>query len=491
MPYIKSSWLDNSPIPYVIVWGQTNIDSEYIYNPVNKTLIIKCEDDYDCLVHKVKTAITCIMKEFNPDYIIKCDDDVYVDTDKLQEYVDLMKENNIIYHGKPINMSKGNISYFGIHKYKQKKNKMPYCYKENISYAYGPIYFLSKKACQVIIDHMDPEYCQFEDVNVGYTLKINNIFLNTDIKYNKYLFENNIIHYLNGTVMSWHDSEHISFAHSEHRTPDLEKGDSYMSGTEKWTVPYLTGGLGNQMFTISAAYITSSINNLPLNLFKFDQNKNHYFKSIYKNFSGIKTEPFKDNVNYKIIKQQNIRMNEKDEQIHSCWNPHTNALRCILFGAFHYYPHIIPYEKEIRNLFLSGLTDYRNNLLTKYNFDNMGFIHSRRGKYLLPTQYYEKALEKYDSSLNFFVVSDENEWIKSENFFKNERFTIFEGDELETLALMSLCTSGAISSGSSFGWWGAFLGAYEKRNPIIVPKKWVKIPDPKSLIPEEWMTITL
>ena len=81
--------------------------------------------------------------------------------------------------------------------------------------------------------------------------------------------------------------------------------------------------------------------------------------------------------------------------------------------------------------------------------------------------------------------------IKSENFFANERFTIFEGDELETLALMSLCTNGTISSGLSLGWWGAFLGAYAKRNPVVVPKKWIKIPDSQSLLPEEWITISV
>ena len=369
---------------------------------------------------------------------------------------------------------------------------LQYCYKENISYAHGPFYFLSKKACQIIIEHMDPEYCQFEDVNMGYTLKSKNIFLNTDNKYDKYLFQDNIIHYLNGSVMSWHDSEHISFSHDFHKSRDLEKNDSYMSGTEKWVVPYLTGGLGNQMFTISAAYITSIINNLPLNLFKFNQSpysKNDYFKSIYKNFPGLNSSDFKDNVNYKLIKQQNISLVINDERTFSCWNPHTNALRCMLSGSFHYYRHIMPYEKELRNLFLSGLTEYRDNLLTKYSFDNIGFIHVRRGKYLQSMEYYEKALEKHDSLLKFFVVGDDIQWIKSESFFKNNRFTIFEGDELETLTLMSLCTSGAISSNSSFGWWGAFLGAYEKRNLVIVPKKWVKIPDSQSLIPEEWISL--
>jgi hypothetical protein len=248
------------------------------------------------------------------------------------------------------------------------------------------------------------------------------------------------------------------------------------------------------MFIIVAAYITSLVNNIPMNIYKFFDNphsKIDYFKTIFGKFSGIKEEQFNDVCNYKIIKSMNTGFD--------IWNPHTNALRCILVGYFQYYPNMIPYEKEIRNLFISGLSEYRNNLLTKYNFDNTGFIHIRRGDYinkqdihyLQPIQYYEKALEKIDSNINFFIVSDDIQWVKSEQFFNNERFTFFEGDELETLALMSLCTSCAICANSTFSWWGAFLGTYEKRNPVFVPKKWISLAKPENLrlIPEEWNII--
>jgi hypothetical protein len=54
---------------------------------------------------------------------------------------------------------------------------------------------------------------------------------------------------------------------------------------------------------------------------------------------------------------------------------------------------------------------------------------------------------------------------------------------------MSLCNSAAICANSTFSWWGAFLGAYEMRNPVIVPKKWINEPYAENLIPEEWIRI--
>ena len=55
---------------------------------------------------------------------------------------------------------------------------------------------------------------------------------------------------------------------------------------------------------------------------------------------------------------------------------------------------------------------------------------------------------------------------------------------------MSLCKGGAICSNSTFCWWGAFLGTYEKRNPVFVPKKWISVKDDMSnLFPSEWIII--
>ena len=87
------------------------------------------------------------------------------------------------------------------------------------------------------------------------------------------------------------------------------------------------------------------------------------------------------------------------------------------------------------------------------------------------------------------VVSDDIEWVKSQDFFKLSIFEIYESNnELETLALMAKCKAGAICANSTFSWWGAFLGAYEKRNPVVVPKYWIR-EKIECLYPTDWFVL--
>lgn len=101
----------------------------------------------------------------------------------------------------------------------------------------------------------------------------------------------------------------------------------------------------------------------------------------------------------------------------------------------------------------------------------------------------EEKINENNPHVRFFVVSDDNNWIKYEPFFKDEKFEIFEINELETLALMSLSSSAAVCANSIYSWWGAFLGAYEKLNHIIVPKDFIKMPLCENIMPKEWIQI--
>jgi hypothetical protein len=58
----------------------------------------------------------------------------------------------------------------------------------------------------------------------------------------------------------------------------------------------------------------------------------------------------------------------------------------------------------------------------------------------------------------------------------------------ETLELMRLAKSYVISN-STFGWWGAFL-SHSPKPSVICPRPWfIGLPEPKSMIPENWIEI--
>ena len=182
-----------------------------------------------------------------------------------------------------------------------------------------------------------------------------------------------------------------------------------------------------------------------------------------------------------------------------------------------YFKHI---EKEIREDF-EFVDDIREPCLEfTCLHDKLIFLHVRRGDNVgrehlhpVPTfNYYEKALEHFDSDSKVLVVSDDVEWCKKQDFFEDARFFIneeveqydhecMEGDGVYRksfipyvdLCLMSQC-NGAIISPSTLSWWGAWLQK-NRTNPVIAPDPWfgpqlLKDNDTKDLIPDDWIKLS-
>jgi len=257
-------------------------------------------------------------------------------------------------------------------------------------------------------------------------------------------------------------------------------------------IPIPIGGLGNQMFIIAAAYTVHKTISAPLYILNHNTKYNKHSKLNY---------------NETIFKHLGIRVNEDDHDtayLHTLkytkfspsgfknWNPSELKPGVIMSSYFQYYPPLKIYESEIRELFIKGLDSYIKNLSKDYS--SYAFLHVRRGDYLenpnihyiQPIEYYEKASNDLSKIL---IISDDMSWIKQQDFFKNDKFELFQSEnELETLAVMTMCKSGAICANSTFSWWGAFLGAHENRSPVYIPKKWISDPI-VSLFPEEWIII--
>ena len=181
-----------------------------------------------------------------------------------------------------------------------------------------------------------------------------------------------------------------------------------------------------------------------------------------------------------------------------------------------YFKHI---EQEIREdfAFKDEILEPCNEFIS--NFENILFLHVRRGDnvgreeyYSMMTfDYYERALKEFDDDAYVLVVSDDPVWCSQQEFFESDRFLIntdvpeydhlcLEGDgqhrkskvPYTDLCLMSLC-NGAILSASTLGWWGAWLQK-GRTNPVVVPEHWYgpvleAVNDCRDLYPEDWTVI--
>jgi hypothetical protein len=259
-------------------------------------------------------------------------------------------------------------------------------------------------------------------------------------------------------------------------------------------VPILSGGIGNQMFIVAASYVAARQAGCPLYIINCTPDNNHnklsydYNQLIFKDFGQIVDDL--DTTQYTPFTQ----ISEEDwHPAFDPWDPATISPGTKMISNFQYYPPLKPYEDEIRAKFLKALEPF----VPPCDTAGAAFLHIRRGDYLdnplyhfvQTLDYYKEAVKQLRKNVSkIFVISDDMEWVASQGFFRQPIFESFEGDELQTLALMSRCVKGAICGNSTFSWWGAFLGAHAERAPVYVPSDWIDIPVP-SLFPEEWIVI--
>jgi hypothetical protein len=122
-------------------------------------------------------------------------------------------------------------------------------------------------------------------------------------------------------------------------------------------------------------------------------------------------------------------------------------------------------------------------------------LHIRRGDFLinsgnhhnLSLDYYETSLSMFENNRNVIIFSDDSEWCKEQELFRDDRFLVAEGNSSYVdLCLMSLCSEHIIAN-STFSWWGAWLA---NSNRVIAPRKWFgpnnSHLDTKDLYPETW-----
>ena len=263
----------------------------------------------------------------------------------------------------------------------------------------------------------------------------------------------------------------------------------------------LIAGLGNQLFMAAAAFCVGEAHECPVYLCNEQDNKHNLLKLDYRDtvFKYLGTK----------IPHNLVLTGYKHYQ-HPDFEPwHVSQLTppIVLGGFFQFISNIEVNEEEVRSKILKGLDETRLRMKERYNinFAETAFLHVRRGDYLeLPEFHYNIGIEYYKKAFKvlldnsykktvkkLLIFTDDIKWVKDQPDLMNlcDVHLVDGLNEVEALALMTLCEAGAICANSTFSWWGAFLGCYESREaPICVPSKWINM-KVYNLIPSSWFIL--
>lgn len=260
----------------------------------------------------------------------------------------------------------------------------------------------------------------------------------------------------------------------------------------KYVTSILSGGLGNQLFQIAAAYALALDMGIDfrisyLNFFGAGQGygPDRYKESVYSNLN-FENDRIYDNA--AVIWEQIWTYAPIQRRAHELL--HQFGYLC-LQGYMQSELYFAHRRKEIKGL-LTPRGGYSRWLMTRYPalaeqykelFEDHGycFIGVRRGDYLKPSNrhihnpcgmaYYTKAMSLAPAT-RYYVASDDIEWCK--RTFVGPQFRFFEFGHEEDhiqLAFMTLFRRFIIAN-STFYWWGSYLSQYEDSR-VIAPDKWI------------------
>jgi hypothetical protein len=253
---------------------------------------------------------------------------------------------------------------------------------------------------------------------------------------------------------------------------------------------FLQGGLGNQLFQISATVSLSLKNNTTYGINMdlchtpnqgFTANK--YNETLFKNINKIGNHHFK--FIYDEPKFSFTEIPFKDEMI--------------IRGYFQSDKYFLENKKEIIDLFHIP-EDSKTKVLNFFNQKKVSgtttCVHVRRGDYLkfndfhsvCNQNYYNQAINLISDS-TFILISDDMEWVKKN--FNSENFIMFESNnEIDDFTLMTMCDN-VIISNSSFSWWGSYLNK-NKNKKVIAPNRWFGPSghkDIEDVYPKDWIRL--
>ena len=281
----------------------------------------------------------------------------------------------------------------------------------------------------------------------------------------------------------------------------------------------IIGGLGNQMFQYAyAKALEQKGHEVKIDISAFETYKLHGGYQLDKyNIdldSSIKDENdkfYKNTFFYKVLRRFGMDFSRRIKEKSLLFDNRFFKIddNSYLDGYFQ----CEKYFKDIREIILKQFTinqdisNYTKEIKNKIqNFQNSCSLHIRRGDFVNSTninihgacdiEYYKKAmkyLEEKVVNINYFIFSDDIEWVKENLAIQNAIYIDSKEKRIphEDIYLMSLCKNNIIAN-SSFSWWGAWLNQNENKM-VIAPKRWFaddKLESQsKDIVCESWVKI--
>lgn len=231
------------------------------------------------------------------------------------------------------------------------------------------------------------------------------------------------------------------------------------------------GGLGNTLFQIATGLSISLRDNLNFLVNSSNHHGAHFGIGKYTN-NILKNVKFSDmGSSFKKHVEVGFRYNEIPKVLENIE----------LVGYFQSEKYFVEHRNEILDFFSPTskiLEKIENNYKNILNNNTTTSLHVRRGDYLslpnhhpvLPTDYYEESVSKFDSNQMFLIFSDDINWCKDNFEFISNKIFVDNLEDYEELYLMSMCNNNIIAN-SSFSWWGSWLNKNEDKT-VVAPKKW-------------------
>ncbi len=264
------------------------------------------------------------------------------------------------------------------------------------------------------------------------------------------------------------------------------------------TVKY-AGGLGNQMFQYAfARALNSTGKTVGADISSFDNiNSREWELEIFDNIDKTLIRPNREKKTIigKILRKEKILIeNENEFRVRQSRFFDVENVKIIgYFQSPHYFEKI---AETVKKEFAFNENDIGlQNAIKQVEKENSVAIHVRRGDYLkypeiygniCTLDYYKNAIEYINNNqveAKFYVFSDDIEWAKEQEVFKNSVFvehdTYTDEKAWMDMCLMSHCKHNIIAN-SSYSWWASYLNR-NKNKIVIMPHKWDSYGDLKEL----------